>query len=312
VALDAFGSPTRSGRPLTALLPSSALACRIIQNAGHGVRKSGVGVDDARNLPAAEDVSCDSGLSPIERQIVNEVGVEDLRPVIACRAILRGEIVGVLRRRGVVEGICHRLRVGVVEVQQRIGADCVLRRRGVVEGICHRLRVGVVEVQQRIGADSFLQRHLQAVVIRQEARDLVVDGVITLVGPDKVQLLRGFASRRRSGDPIGSECSDVLARKRLIQIDLAEQVRSVGSVVANVKEPLRGEFTLHVEAPLLRRRTGTNHVVQTGSDASCSGRWHKGLQMMPPGMKTSCVSGHGSPFRQVVDRLTLPMINITM
>ena len=32
-----------------------------------------------------------------------------------------------------------------------------------------------------------------------------------------------------------------------------------------------------------RRRTGTDHIVQTGIDASCTGRWRKCLQMMPPG-----------------------------
>ena len=52
-------------------------------------------------------------------------------------------------------------------------------------------------------------------------------------------------------------------------------------------------------------RTGTNHVVQTGSDASYTGWWRKSLQIMPPGMKTPCSSRYRSPLRQMVVDLLL-------
>jgi hypothetical protein len=52
-------------------------------------------------------------------------------------------------------------------------------------------------------------------------------------------------------------------------------------------------------------RTGTNHVVQTGSDASYTGWLRKSLQIMPPGMKTPCSSRYRSPLRQMVVDLLL-------
>src|SRR5580658_7909212 len=121
-------------------------------------RQTAVGRDDARNLPAPEHMSGQSGLGLEERQVVDIICVEDIPPVELCRAILGLDVVGILGRSVIPDG-----------VGQSMGP-------------------GVVDVDYRIQSQLLFQTHLQSGVVGTERGYLCVDGIVSAIGANIVQL----------------------------------------------------------------------------------------------------------------------------
>ena len=106
-----------------------------------------------------------------------------------------------------------------------------LRSVGTIAAVVGEIaRPGVVGADLRIPTETLLHAGLQRVIVRIEPSFERIDGVVARVGAQQVE--RQLARRRRVIGGGGSEPRGIReVRRQLIDIDVSEQVRSLGADV---------------------------------------------------------------------------------